>query len=103
MALELGRPVGELIVGVTAAELDLWRLFRNRKGFPSDRVIDGIAIGASYCGGVWGGKAKPNELVAKYRTRGLQVSATKMANWLRQLPGVKVRDYGRLCEGERPD
>lgn len=50
---------------LSAAELEVWRQFHNSYGFPQERAEWGRAISAAYVGAVWGGKAKPAELVPK--------------------------------------
>ncbi|AMV23415.1 hypothetical protein VT84_03330 [Gemmata sp. SH-PL17] len=54
---------------LSAAELDIWRQWYEERGFPDDRAEWGRAIGASYTGAVWGGKAKPAELIPRTRQR----------------------------------
>lgn len=48
-----------------AADVEAWRRWRARHGFPADRIAWATAIGASYVGATWGGKARPSDLMPK--------------------------------------
>lgn len=66
---ELALALGLSLAGVarlSAAEVSVWRAFRSRYGFPADRLVWATAMGASYCGAVWGGKAKPDDLIPEF-------------------------------------
>jgi hypothetical protein len=64
LALALRRPLAD-ILDLSAAEVDVWRQWYERSGFPDDRAEWGRAIGASYVGAVFGGKMKASELTPR--------------------------------------
>lgn len=90
--------VGDLCValGVTlatvdamsAAEFAFWRTYRDKKGFPADRIEGGVAIaGAATCN-AWGAKYEPQDLLPRFGVR--KVSLGVLAGRLAALPGAKV-------------
>lgn len=85
--------MGELVSGkpgpITAAELDLWRLFRQRFGFDADRIEGAVALsGAAQCQS-WGARVRAEDLVPKFGPRsGLTGKALVAA--LSRIPGAKV-------------
>lgn len=66
LALQLGRPLAE-VLDLSAAELAVWGWFHDEYGFPHERAEIGRAMAGAYVGAVWGGKAKPADLLPKMR------------------------------------
>jgi hypothetical protein len=52
---------------MSAAEFAFWEELGATRGFPAERLEVVGANGAAYVGAVWGGKAKPADLVFRVR------------------------------------
>ena len=66
LGLALGKSLAELLT-LSEAEINLWAAYRERHGFPCDRVGIGIANAGAYVGATWGGKAKVADLLPKFQ------------------------------------
>jgi hypothetical protein len=51
---------------MSLAELNVWREYRARRGFPHERVIHGIANAGAYVGATNRGKARAGDLLARW-------------------------------------
>lgn len=72
-----------------AAEVNLWREYHQRYGWPSERVMWTQAlVGANLCG-AWGSKKMPRDFVPRFMTRSEELK--EIASRLANLPGAKVR------------
>lgn len=80
--------VAELFDRVTAAEFDLWAQWYQRHGFDADRAEATTANAGAYVGAVWGGKAKPEQLVARFARRDPRAEFERIKSYL---SGVAAR------------
>lgn len=51
---------------LSEAEINVWAAYRERHGFPCDRLGIGVANAGAYVGATWGGKAKPADLLPQF-------------------------------------
>lgn len=64
MSLALGVSLAE-IADMSAAEFGVWRDWYSLHGFPSERGEFVTANAGAYIGGVWGGKARVDQLLPR--------------------------------------
>ena len=78
---------------MSAAEFAFWKLFRDRNGFPADRIEGAVAIGAAAQCRTLGSKIEPKDLLPRFgpQRANLKVLAAQLA----ALPGAKVRRIPR--------
>lgn len=75
---------------MSEAEISVWAAHRQRKGLPVERLANGVAAAGAYIGSGLGGKAKPGDLMPRFRT-----AATTAAD----LAAVKAWFGRRAIEG----
>lgn len=92
LAIALGRTLAD-VIAMSAAEFAFWRLFRERNGFPADRIEGGVAVaGAAQCN-AWGAKVEPKDLLPRFGPK--RTNMKMLAAQLASLPGAKVRRIPR--------
>jgi hypothetical protein len=74
--------VAEMLDRMGAAEFDLWARWYTRHGFDADRIEATTANAGAYAGAVWGGKAKPGELVARFGPRDPRAEFERIKSYL---------------------
>lgn len=88
MALALGRTLAG-VLALSAAEVAFWKAYRDKRGFPADRIEGGVAISGAAQVRAWGGKVEPKDLLPRFGAQ--QQSPEVLASRLSSLPGAKVR------------
>lgn len=92
LCLALGRPLAD-VIAMSAAEFAFWKCYRDRRGFPVDRIEGGVAIaGAAQCN-AWGAKVEPKDLLPRFGPK--KTNMKVLAAQLAALPGAQVRRIPR--------
>lgn len=67
--------------------MDEWRDYRNRHGFPEDRIVWTLALGFSRLCQLWGSKCQPRDFIPKPADTGNKALVAALS----AIPGAKVR------------
>lgn len=76
-----------------AQELEVWREYDQRHGFPAKRMVWTLANVGAALSAAWGNKLEPKEFIPRFETG--QVSNKELIVALSALPGAKVRKQPR--------
>ena len=92
--------VAELFDRMGGEEFDLWAAWYRRHGFDADRVEATVANAGAYAGAVWGGKARPEQLVARFAPKDPRAEFERIKSYL---SGVAARQRKKAeCPQQTP-
>ncbi|VTS03527.1 unnamed protein product [Gemmata massiliana] len=74
---------------MSAAEFAFWKAYRDRHGFPVDRLEAGTVLAGVATARAMGSKVEPKHLIPRFGPQ--RVSMKTLAAQLAALPGAKVR------------
>ncbi len=87
MCLALHKSLAD-VLAMSAAEFAFWKAYRDRHGFPVDRLEAGTALAGVATARAMGSKVEPKHLIPRFGPQ--KVSMKVLAAQLAALPGAKV-------------